>query len=173
MKANCKSFFERNPSDGGYCAIPAKAGLRIFPDGKGRPSFKTCEVCKVRDPLDSNKPSITEITFKGAPIIRATPAQKKVIDPIAREKWPPGARILANFSTEADVGIGDVAYRLIKVGSLGTADTIARMIVRARLAKWACKRLNRGVECEEDCKCAVRRNEWNAKYPLHGATGSR
>jgi hypothetical protein len=80
-RANCKRFSDRNPNDGGYCDIPEKAGLRVFPDGKGAPSFKTCESCKVREPADPGKPAIVEITVNGKPRAQRFPQPHRTANP--------------------------------------------------------------------------------------------
>jgi hypothetical protein len=80
-RVNCKHFSERNPSDGGYCDTPEKAGLRVFPNGRGMPSFKTCEACGVREPVDASKPALIEITVNAKPRPQRSPQPQRTGNP--------------------------------------------------------------------------------------------
>lgn len=63
-------------------------------------------------------------------------------------KWPLYAKLLAEKYKPGDIGVGDVAERLLgKVG--GTAFKAA---FKAMFGK--------------DCGCSVRRDAWNILYPL-------
>ncbi len=71
------------------------------------------------------------------------------VEPIPRDQWPMWTKALAQFATENDKGIGDVAARMI-----GTENS-------AKFKAWHLATFGR------PCGCNGRQNLWNQKYPLN------
>ncbi len=108
----------------------------------GKPSHGTCVRCEHNtDPAwHANKiKEMLESQPKTVPIAPQTPIQ-----PISRDKWPIGVKLIAEARKPEDKGVGDTVHRLIP-----KAD---------ELIAWM-KRL--GI----DCRCPDRRVSLNQRFP--------
>lgn len=80
-------------------------------------------------------------------------ASGRALAPVARDQWPEFAVLLAAKRAAGDRGVGDTARRII--------GDVAHEMFKATFR----------VVFRRDCKCDVRRAEWNALYPYEDGEG--
>ena len=108
----------------------------------GKPSHGTCVRCEHNtDPAwHANKiKEMLESQPKTVPIAPQTPIQ-----PISRDKWPIGVKLIAEARKPGDTGVGDTVHRLIP-----KADELIAWMKRIGI----------------DCGCADRRASLNQRFP--------
>ena len=157
---NCRNFSDCGGRDGGCCGVPERAGLRVRPDGKGRPSYGTCEVCKVVEKIDPNAP-VVQLTVSATPVVQ--PPQK--IPPKPRSNWPPEMKKLVAHAIASDTGCGEIISRLIDNGgidALTAGKVLAKQYGKLQTMAAAFRHFTGG-----DCGCADKHARLNRDFPLN------
>ena len=124
-----------------FNGIMCDCELKLF---GGKPSHGTCVKCEHNtDPAwHANKiKEMLESQPKTVPIAPQSPVQ-----PVPRDKWPIGVKLIAEARNSGDTGVGDIVAR--KLGKTGEAFKAFMKSI--------------GI----DCGCQQRQEWLNQRYPL-------
>jgi len=110
MKINCKNFSECNRNDGGCCAISDKSGSKL-------PSYGYCQICKVRDPINSDikSPLLEEVKkIEPKPMPKCGKCQRKESSRQTQKKTEPYEVVIKCHQSPGDITLLHGAIREVQ-----------------------------------------------------------
>ena len=110
----------------------------------GRPSHGTCVRCEHNTDRAWHEKQVQVMLTIGATNARPSIAPRSPVQPVPRDKWPIGVKLIAEARKPGDTGVGDTVHRLIP-----KADELIAWMKRIGI----------------DCGCADRRAALNQRFP--------
>lgn len=108
----------------------------------GRPSHGTCLKCPHNTDPDWHAQKVKEMLASRPVSVQIAP--QSPVQPVPRDKWPIGVKLIAEARNSGDTGVGDTVHRLIP-----KADELIAWMKRIGI----------------DCGCADRRASLNQRFP--------
>lgn len=124
-------------------AIYSVCGLGLY---GGKPSHGTCVRCEHNTDRAWHEKQVQVMLTIGATNARPSIAPQSPVQPVPRDKWPIGVKLIAEARKPGDTGVGDIVAR--KLGKTGEAFKAFMKSI--------------GI----DCGCQQRQEWLNQRYPL-------